>query len=136
MLDVRPRVSLRKIRVTAAAATLVLLVGAACSSSSQTPPEPTPAQEAVSAALRGLNPRGVKLADIAHGYFDNVSSRDAFRPIYDPVIAPGSEARLDQDDLVIGVSLAGESRAYPITTLRIREMVNDELAGVPILVTW
>jgi hypothetical protein len=136
MLDVRSRVSLRKIRVTAAAATLVLLVGAACSSSSQTPPEPTPVQEAVSAALRGLNPRGVKLADIAPGYFDSVSSRDAFRPIYDPVIAPGSEARLDEDDLVIGVSLAGESRAYPITTLRIREMVNDELAGVPILVTW
>ena len=99
-------------------------------------PEPTPVQEAVSAALRGLNPRGVKLADIAPGYFDSVSSRDAFRPIYDPVIAPGSEARLDEDDLVIGVSLAGESRAYPITTLRIREMVNDELAGVPILVTW
>ena len=113
MLDVRPRVSLRKIRVTTAAATLVLLVGAACSSSSQTPPAPTPVQEAVSAALRGLNPRGVKLTDIAPGYFDSVSSRDAFRPIYDPVIAPGSEARLDEDDLVIGVSLGGESRAYP-----------------------
>ena len=136
MLDIRPLMVLRRVRVPAAAATLVLLVGAACSSSSQTPPEPTPAQEAVSATLRGLNPSGVKLAEIAPGYFDNLSSRDALRPIYDPLIARGSDAKLDQDDLVIGVSLGGESRAYPIITLRVREMVNDELAGVPILVTW
>ena len=120
----------------AAAATLVLLVGTACSSSPQTPPEPTPALEAVSATLRDLNPNGVKLADIAPGYFDSASSRDAFRPIYDPVIARGSDARLEPDDLVIGVGLGGESRAYPIISLRAREMVNDELGGVPILVTW
>ena len=40
------------------------------------------------------------------------------------------------NDLVIGVSIAGDSRAYPIRVLRFREMVNDELGGVPILVTW
>ncbi len=45
-------------------------------------------------------------------------------------------AALDSDDLVIGVSMGGESRAYPIRPLRFREMVNDELGGTPILVTW
>jgi hypothetical protein len=37
---------------------------------------------------------------------------------------------------VIGVSIGGQSRAYLISTLRIREMVDDELGGTPILVTW
>ena len=43
---------------------------------------------------------------------------------------------MDSEDLVIGVSIAGQSRAYPIRTLRYREMVDDELGGLPILVTW
>ena len=37
---------------------------------------------------------------------------------------------------VIGISLDGEAKAYPISVLRFREMVNDELAGIPTLVTW
>ena len=45
-------------------------------------------------------------------------------------------AQLDAQDMVIGVSIGGESRAYPIRTLRFREMVDDELGGIPILVTW
>jgi hypothetical protein len=40
------------------------------------------------------------------------------------------------DELVIGVSVEGEAKAYPITVLRFREMVNDELGKLPILVTW
>ena len=39
-------------------------------------------------------------------------------------------------DLVIDVTIGGESRAYPIRVLRIREMANDVLGGTPILVTW
>ena len=47
-----------------------------------------------------------------------------------------ADAPLEDDELVIGISLEGESKAYPITVLRFREMVNDELGGLPILVTW
>ena len=43
---------------------------------------------------------------------------------------------MDPEDLVIGVSIGGQVRAYPIGPLRFREMVNDELGGTPILVTW
>lgn len=39
-------------------------------------------------------------------------------------------------DLVIGVALGGEAMAYPIQILNWHEVVNDTLAGVPILVTW
>lgn len=61
---------------------------------------------------------------------------DSIRPIYDPEFAGAAEAPLIDDELVIGFSLGGEAKAYPITVLRSREMVNDELAGIPILVTW
>jgi hypothetical protein len=36
----------------------------------------------------------------------------------------------------MGFALGDEAKAYPIAVLRSREMVNDELAGIPILVTW
>jgi hypothetical protein len=61
---------------------------------------------------------------------------DGIRPIYEPEFAPANEAPLEDDELVIGISLNGEAKAYPITVLRSREMVNDELGGNPILVTW
>jgi hypothetical protein len=61
---------------------------------------------------------------------------DAIRPVYDPTFTSASEAPLQDEELVMGVTLDGESKAYPVTVLRFREMVDDELAGWPILVTW
>jgi hypothetical protein len=48
-----------------------------------------------------------------------------------------SEALLE-DSLVIGVQLNGEARAYPLSMLERggQSVVNDELGGVPIVVTW
>jgi hypothetical protein len=43
---------------------------------------------------------------------------------------------LQEDELILGVAIDGQAKAYPITVLRSREMVNDELAGIPLLVTW
>ena len=61
---------------------------------------------------------------------------DGIRPIYEPRFLPAADAPLEDQELVIGISLEGEAKAYPITVLRFREMVNDELADLPILVTW
>ncbi len=61
---------------------------------------------------------------------------DGIRPVYEPRFVAASEAPLEDDELVIGISIEGEAKAYPITVLRFREMVNDELGGIPILVTW
>lgn len=68
--------------------------------------------------------------------WDQLLSRDSILPIYDPEFAPANEAGYDDDQLVMGVALEGEAKAYPISVLTGREMVNDELAGTPILVTW
>ena len=35
-----------------------------------------------------------------------------------------------------GVAIDGESKAYPAGPLNRREVVNDELTGIPIPVTW
>lgn len=42
---------------------------------------------------------------------------------------------LVSSDLVIGVEVAGESRAYPISVMYVHEIINDTLGGVPIAVT-
>ncbi len=63
-------------------------------------------------------------------------ARDAIAPIYEPQFSPANEAPYDDGELVIGVALNGEAKAYAIGPLNNREMVNDTLGGVPILVTW
>jgi hypothetical protein len=45
------------------------------------------------------------------------------------------EPRLRDDDLVIGVTRAGEARAYPLRVLNWHEVVNDDLGG-PLLVSY
>ena len=61
---------------------------------------------------------------------------DGIRPVYEPRFVAVADAPLEDDELVIGISIEGQAKAYPITVLRFREMVNDELGGLPILVTW
>ena len=63
-------------------------------------------------------------------------TRDAIRPIYDPQFADAVDSPLQADELVMGVAIQGEAKAYPVTVLRFREMVDDKLGGLPILVTW
>ena len=61
---------------------------------------------------------------------------DGIRPVYQPQFVDAADAPLHDEELVIGVSIEGEAKAYPITVLRFREMVNDDLGKLPILVTW
>ncbi len=62
--------------------------------------------------------------------------RDMIAPIYAPRFADAAYATLRDDELILGVEINGEAKAYPITVLNAREMVNDVLGGVPILATW
>ena len=91
--------------------------------------------EPLASTFPDLNPSGPKEFD-PQRVPTGARSRDAIRPIYDPVVVAATDAGLVPEDQVIGVSLGGESRAYPIRTLHVHEMANDELGGVPILVTW
>ena len=47
-----------------------------------------------------------------------------------PEVSTASEATwLDDDDIVFGISINGEHRAYPRQIMEVREMVNDTLGG-------
>ncbi len=62
--------------------------------------------------------------------------RDAILPVYDPQFVTGGEAGWSPETLVIGVAVEDEAKAYPIAHLNRREMVIDELRGIPLLVSW
>lgn len=64
--------------------------------------------------------------------------RDLINPIYTPkFVSPAEieELMLDEE-LVMGLNINGEARAYPVGIMRFREIVNDEVGGIPLLVTW
>ena len=69
-------------------------------------------------------------------FFSQLLPFDGIRPVYDPQFVEAADSPLQDDELVLGVAWDGEAKAYPITVLQFREMVNDELAGIPTLVTW
>jgi len=48
---------------------------------------------------------------------------------------PDGYRPLTDDSTVIGLSVDGEARAYPLTVLNVHEIVNDEFGG-PVLVTY
>jgi hypothetical protein len=81
------------------------------------------------------NPRVPSIGEYS---FSQLLPYDGIRPVYDPdFVKPQDVENLLQDDeLVLGMSLGNEAKAYPISVLRFREMVNDEMAGIPTLVTW
>jgi hypothetical protein len=62
--------------------------------------------------------------------------RDAIPALTDPVHVPAADSPWDSDEVVIGVALGGEARAYPLSILVWHELVNDRLGGVPILVSY
>ncbi|MFQ5971551.1 MAG: DUF3179 domain-containing protein [Alphaproteobacteria bacterium] len=64
--------------------------------------------------------------------------RDGIPPIDDPVTGALAEADkvLGETEPVIAVHLNGAARAYPLGVLMRHEIVNDNLGGVPIAVTF
>jgi hypothetical protein len=91
-------------------------------------------EDSISSATPSVN--NVRIQDDNEYNFPFLIPFDGIPPVYDPEFVAADEAPLIEEELVIGVAWGGESKAYPISVLRFREMVNDELAGIPTLVTW
>ncbi|MGK0185469.1 MAG: hypothetical protein ACI9R3_001247 [Verrucomicrobiales bacterium] len=70
--------------------------------------------------------------------FDPVRVVKRFPPIIEPDFIKASEAQINDNELVLGVTINGASRAYPINMLTqpTREIVNDRLGGEVIAATW
>ncbi len=63
---------------------------------------------------------------------------DAIPAISDPSFVSAEEAddQYEHDELVLGVEIDGDARAYSIPLLSRHEIVNDVVGGKPIAVTW
>ena len=84
----------------------------------------------------GLPASGSREMVVDVSQFRQLLPRDAIAPVYDARFMPAGSASMTVGDLVIGVEINGESKAYPVGPLNFREMVNDTVGGVPVLVTW
>jgi len=67
-----------------------------------------------------------------------VLGRDGIPAILEPEFATraGGVAQMEPSERVIGVSINGDHRAYPLNLLSRHEIVNDTVGGKPIAVTW
>ena len=76
--------------------------------------------------------------EIDYGEIVTLLPRDAIPAILDPKHLSASAAigHINDSDRVLGVSINGESRAYPISTLSAHEIANDFVGGVKIAITW
>jgi hypothetical protein len=68
--------------------------------------------------------------------FRDLLPRDAIRPIYDPKFVAAADAGWHDLALVVGLEIDGDARAYPVSFLNRREIVNDHVGKTPVLVTW
>ena len=80
-------------------------------------------------------------ADIGEGQALNLVTLlgfDAIPAILDPEFVTAEQAleHLNPDELVLGLSINGDTRAYSIPMLSAHEIVNDVVGGVPVAITW
>src|SRR5215472_3810782 len=59
-----------------------------------------------------------------------------FHPDTHPLFGSIQQVKIDPDDKVLAVKLAGSARAYPIRTIAYHHIINDVVGGVPIVTTY
>lgn len=63
--------------------------------------------------------------------------KDGIPALFKSEFIPAKDATyLEKDDLVIGIHLKGQAKAYPLRVLNWHEIVNDKIADKPIAVSW
>jgi thiol:disulfide interchange protein len=70
-----------------------------------------------------------------------MSRQNHFEWIFHPMPQPGygdisKATHVKDSDMVLGIQMVGESRAYPISIMAYHHLVNDVLAGQPLVVTY
>ena len=67
-----------------------------------------------------------------------VLGRDGIPAILEPdmISADLAAIQMDPNERVLGLSINGDHRAYPLNMLSRHEIVNDTVGGKPVAVTW
>ena len=115
-----------RVYITASALVALVILVASCGTAISESPTGIQTAETVE----------VEATEMPQYSWDQLLGRDAILPIYEPEMVPSDEVSYEDDELVMGIAIDGEAKAYLVSVLNSREMVNDELAGTPILVTW
>ena len=115
---------------------LLATIGYACGQeeprlTSPPAPEDNPTQRALKDMSAGEDP----FADLD---IISVLPVDAIPAVLQPKFVSVEQARgqYEFNELVLGLSINGDNRAYSIPYLSRREIVNDVVGGVPVAVTW
>lgn len=75
----------------------------------------------------------IPLAAIEHGG----PPKDGIPALTRPAVIPANAAAyLNDDDIILGLEVNGEARAYPIRIMNWHEVVNDTLGGAAVAVTY
>ena len=120
--------------ILASALTLSLLGAFACGAASEDTSRPT-----LTAQPETLAPTATATATDASDDDTSASYQgdSRFVPLDNPeFIAADDAGFLDAEELVLGLTIAGESRAYPISMMTYHHIVNDTIGGRPILITF
>jgi hypothetical protein len=130
-------VFIRKLRKTSKLALVAVGLLAACvPAATQSAQVVSPNDSQTESTTSSASPTPTVDLSLSNIPFLPLLPRDAIRPVYEPDFVEAADSPLQEDELVMGVAIQGEAKAYPVTVLRFREMVDDELGGLPILVTW
>ncbi len=63
--------------------------------------------------------------------------KDGIPSLTEPSFVSAEEALfMDGDDMVIGLQIGSEKKAYPVKILNWHEAVNDRIGGIEVLATW
>jgi len=138
-----------------ATSTSTLTDGSTSTSAAQPSPLEVPVPLPIPAAGQGVpmvdtSIHDVPLEDIIFDTFDGrfvsldrasdeliLGLRDAIVPVAQPAYGgPDALPWLQDSDLVIGYVSGEDAYAYPINVLNSREIVNDEINGLPVLITY
>ncbi len=84
-----------------------------------------------------LESGGTAFDPIRSDEIQSILPQDAIPALIKPAYLTASQASdiYDQEE-VIGVVINGDARAYPLSTLSAHEIVDDDIGGQPIAVTW
>ena len=114
----------------------LLALGAAACGSSETDDSQRPASGATDVPPSSEPTSTEGDADAGDASFSFQRS-SPFVPLDKPeFITPVEATFLDADDRVLGVTIDGDSRAYPLRMMTFHHIVNDSFDGRPILVTF
>ena len=152
----QPSIRLNGPALWLAAMLVAALLAAACTSDDEGTPQPFPATPTESATdqldkdvapadpMKGPGPKVAATFSRPEGNKEreleiiDILPKDGIPSVDNPEFLDASEAstQIGQQDLIIGVSLNGEHKAYPTAFLSSREIVNDTIGGVPVAITW